>query len=45
MNIRVEYIKPNKVVYDLDEVLEKIERSGLDSLTEDEKNFLDNFEN
>lgn len=45
MNIRVEYIKPNKINYDLDEVLEKIERAGLDSLTEEEKNFLDNFDN
>jgi hypothetical protein len=30
---------------DLDEVLEKIEKQGLESLTPDEKNFLDNFEN
>ena len=45
VNIKVEYIKPTKKSYDLDEVLEKIERDGLDSLTDDEKNFLDNFEN
>ena len=45
MNIRVEYIKPSNKIYDLDEVLEKIEKTGLESLTDDEKNFLDNFEN
>jgi hypothetical protein len=44
VNIKVEYIKPNKKNYDLDEVLEKIEKSGVDSLTDDEKNFLDNFD-
>jgi hypothetical protein len=42
MNIKIEYIKPKN--FDLDEVLEKIEKSGIESLTEDEKNFLDNFE-
>jgi len=45
MNIRVEYIKPHKREFDLDEVLEKIEKTGLSSLTDDEKNFLDNFDN
>jgi hypothetical protein len=30
---------------DLDIILEKIEQFGLESLTEDEKKFLDNFEN
>ena len=44
VNIKVEYIKPNKKIYDLDDVLEKIEKSGVDSLTDDEKNFLDNFD-
>ena len=29
--------------YDLDEILEKIQDLGMDSLTEDEKNFLDQF--
>jgi hypothetical protein len=29
---------------DLDEVLEKIEKMGIESLTPEEKNFLDNFE-
>lgn len=42
MNIKIEYIKPKN--FDLDEVLEKIEKSGIESLTDDEKNFLDNFE-
>jgi len=45
MNIKVEYIKPSKKSFDLDEVLEKIEKTGLDSLTDDEKYFLDNFDN
>jgi len=30
---------------DLDVILEKIEQYGIESLTEDEKKFLDNFEN
>ncbi len=29
--------------FDLDEILEKIQTHGMDSLTEDEKNFLDEF--
>lgn len=45
MNIRVEYIKPSNKIFDLDEVLEKIEKTGLESLTKEEKYFLDNFEN
>jgi hypothetical protein len=44
INIKVEYIKPNKKNLDLDGVLEKIEKTGLDSLTDEEKYFLDNFE-
>lgn len=44
MNIKVEYIKPKPKEFDLDEVLEKIEKMGLSSLTEDEKYFLDNFD-
>lgn len=43
--IKIDYIKNIPEELDLDEVLEKIEKNGLDSLTEDEKNFLDNFEN
>jgi hypothetical protein len=30
---------------DLDDVLDKIEQDGIESLTPEEKNFLDNFEN
>lgn len=43
MIIRLEY--DNKPAMDLDELLEKIEKMGVDSLTPEEKNFLDNFEN
>ncbi len=31
--------------FSLDDILDKIEQMGVDSLTPDEKNFLDNFEN
>lgn len=41
--IKIEYKKSNQSM-DLDELLEKIEEMGVDSLTPDEKNFLDNFE-
>jgi hypothetical protein len=43
--IKIDYIKNIPEELDLDEVLEKIEKNGLDSLTDDEKKFLDNFEN
>lgn len=33
----------NDEKFDLDSILEKIEKKGIDSLTKDEKNFLDNF--
>jgi hypothetical protein len=42
--IKIDYIKNIPEELDLDEVLEKIEQTGIESLTEDEKNFLDNFE-
>lgn len=42
--IKVDYIKTPTEKLDLDEVLDKIEQFGIDSLTEDEKNFLDNFD-
>ncbi len=42
MSVKIEYLK-QPVRFDLDEVLEKIEKLGLDSLSEDEKNFLDGF--
>jgi hypothetical protein len=42
----LEYTKKEEDVplMDLDEVLEKIEKSGIGSLSIEEKNFLDNFE-
>lgn len=44
--IRVDYEKNKKrEILDLDRLLEKIEESGIESLTIEEKNFLDNFEN
>jgi len=44
--IRVDYEKNKKREnLDLDRLLEKIEESGIGSLTIEEKNFLDNFEN
>lgn len=36
--------KEDTPLMDLDEVLDKIEKWGIDSLTVEEKNFLDNFE-
>jgi len=43
--IMVQYTKVSKVdSLDLDEVLEKIKNNGIDSLTKDEKKFLDNFD-
>jgi hypothetical protein len=42
--VRVEYEKTNPIL-DLDQVLEKIEESGIASLTPQEKKFLDNFDN
>lgn len=43
MFMKIEYEK-SKPSMDLDELLEKIEKMGVDSLTPEEKNFLDNFE-
>ena len=43
--MKLDYIKPPKKELNLDDVLEKIENQGIDSLTEEEKNFIDNFEN
>lgn len=45
MLIRLDYDTPGKPSMDLDELLEKIEKMGIDSLTPEEKKFLDNFEN
>lgn len=43
MFMKIEYEK-SRPSMDLDELLEKIEKMGVDSLTPEEKNFLDNFE-
>lgn len=41
----IQYSKKSRVEsLDLDDVLEKIKRDGIDSLTKEEKNFLDNFD-
>ena len=42
--IEINYIKNTPEEMDLDVVLEKIEKMGISSLTEEEKKFLDNFE-
>ena len=45
--IKVEYEKNTEVKrapLELDDVLDKIDLYGIESLTEEEKNFLDNFE-
>jgi hypothetical protein len=41
--IRVDYDKNSNPSMDLDELLDKIEQMGIESLTPEEKNFLDNF--
>jgi hypothetical protein len=45
--VKVEYDKPTKPteIMDLDQLLDKIKQMGVESLTSEEKNFLDNFEN
>ena len=44
--MNLDYEKPVSLqVFELDELLEKIEKTGMDSLTSEEKKFLDNFEN
>ena len=42
--IEINYIKNTPEEMDLDVVLEKIEKMGISSLTEEEKKLLDNFE-
>jgi hypothetical protein len=42
--IKLDYSRESSPVMDLDELLDKIEQMGIESLTIDEKNFLDNFE-
>jgi hypothetical protein len=41
--IEITYDRNNTNRLDLDEVLDKIEKMGVDGLTDEEKNFLDNF--
>jgi hypothetical protein len=41
--IKIEYSKNPTKNMDLDDLLDKIEQTGVDSLTPEEKNFLDNF--
>lgn len=45
--VKIEYDKPSKSteIMDLDQLLDKIKQMGVESLTIEEKNFLDNFEN
>jgi hypothetical protein len=43
--IKIDYIKNTPEELDLDTLLDKIEEMGMDSLTDEEKKFLDNFEN
>jgi hypothetical protein len=43
--IEINYVKNSPEQLDLDEVLDKIEKMGMSSLTDEEKNFLDNFDN
>ena len=43
--IKLDYSRESRPVMDLDELLDKIEQMGIESLTSEEKNFLDNFEN
>ena len=42
MVISLEYQK--KIPYDLDDLLDKIDQHGIESLSDEEKKFLDNFE-
>jgi tyrosine-protein phosphatase YwqE len=41
--MNIEYVVEEKSM-DIDQLLEKIQNKGIDSLTPEEKNFLDNFE-
>jgi len=42
--IKLDYSRESRPVMDLDELLDKIEQMWIESLTSEEKNFLDNFE-
>ena len=41
--IKIDYQKESNTRLDLDELLDKIDQMGIESLTPEEKNFLDNF--
>jgi len=46
--MKVDFYRPKKdetPSFTLDDILDKIEKMGVSSLTPEEKNFLDNFEN
>jgi hypothetical protein len=44
--MNLDYVKPeSNEVFELDDLLDKIEKTGMESLTPAEKKFLDNFEN
>ena len=42
--MKIEYKKIKEQSYELDDLLDKIEKMGMESLTPEEKKFLDNFE-
>lgn len=44
-SLKIEYIKKEPEYLNLDDVLDKIKKHGISSLSQEEKNFLDNFEN
>jgi hypothetical protein len=43
--LTIEYQKTDTPILDLDQLLDKIEKMGIESLSPEEKNFLDNFDN
>ncbi len=44
--LMVKYSRPKKhISFDVDQILDKIKTDGIDSLTNEEKKFLDDFEN
>jgi hypothetical protein len=44
MKVEFHRVKEGKPSYSLDDILDKIDQMGVESLTPEEKNFLDNFE-
>lgn len=42
--MHIDFIKKDQPIMDLDGLLDKIEKMGIESLTPEEKNFLDNFD-